>query len=336
MKAGIIGVTGYTGQELIQILDKHPNIELVELGARVEQTCGLKKIAPQLRHLPYQVHPVFKPEDIELIADAYILALPHQTAMEYAKYLTDNDKIVIDLSADFRFQDHQLYEKHYVPHLYPELNKTAVYGLPELFAKEIEQAKLIANPGCYPTSILLGGSPLIRRGLSTSIISDSKSGVSGAGYKPKSGNIYCFTNESMHAYNIGKHRHEPEIKEVFDSIAPMREIDVTFAPHLVPMDRGMLSTLYIQLLSPLKEDIVRSYYEEDYADKPFIRLMDPGESARTKNVIHSNFCDIGIFQPNDNLVVITSAIDNLGKGASSQAVHNLNLVAGFKETAGLL
>ncbi len=335
MKVGIIGITGYTGQELIKILDTHPGFELVELGARLTETTPVGEVLPAFRHMDYKITPIKAPSDIPLAAEAYFLALPHSTAMEYAHYLTEKDKIVIDLSADFRFPDTALYKKHYGVHHFPELNDRAVYGLPELFRDKIKQSRLVANPGCYPTGIILGAYPLTRRGLVDSLIADSKSGVSGAGHHPKAANVFCAVNENLKAYKINEHRHQPEIKTILNTVSPQAIERCLFSPHLVPMNRGIFSTLYISLNQPASLQDVQEMYTEDYKNEPFIRLVSRDQDVETRSVAHTNFCDIKILA-NEWTVIILTAIDNLGKGAATQAVHNLNIIASIPETTGLL
>lgn len=334
MKVGIIGITGYTGQELIRILDRHPVFDIVELGARVKELTPLAAIAPSFRHTSYSVHPVHKPHDIPLAADAYFLALPHCTAMEYACYLSENGKIIIDLSADFRFLQTETYEQYYSKHLYPELNTKAVYGMPEIFRDKIKNASLVANPGCYPTSIILGAHPLAKRGLVTRLLADSKSGVSGAGHNPQPGNVFCSVNENFKAYKINSHRHQPEIADILNHISPCPLNDLIFVPHLVPMNRGIFSTLYISLNEALSTETVREIYREDYAGEPFIRIVSDNKEVETGAVLYSNFCDLKMICSGKTAIVL-SAIDNLGKGASSQAIHNLNIIAGIPESTGI-
>ncbi len=335
MKVGVIGITGYTGQELVRILDRHPHFNLIELGARVEKVTPLRNIVPAFRHTQYNVVPVKAPEDIPLAAEAYFLALPHSTAMEYANYLIQKGKIVIDLSADFRFPDTGVYEHHYGHHPFKELNKKAVYGLSEINRNQIKDARLIANPGCYPTSILLGAYPLARRGLITSLIADSKSGLTGAGHNPKPANIYCAVNENFKAYNINRHRHQPEIETMINQFSPEPVEHLVFAPHLVPMNRGIFSTLYITLKQEVTREILREMYLEEYEKEPFIRLIPDSEDVETQAVAYSNFCDLKVISTGWTVIVL-SAIDNLGKGAASQAVHNLNIICGIPEPTGLL
>jgi len=335
MKVGIIGVNGYTGQTLLKILHSHPVFEITELTARVESEIHIREISQEFYHYDYYVYPVFKPEDIKLNADAYFLALPHKTAMEYAKFLYDNGKIIIDLSADFRFSNLKLYEKYYVKHLYPELSRKSVYGLPELFRSEIAKARLIGNPGCYPTGIILGVYPLLKNTHVIKIIADSKSGTSGAGYKPSISNVFCNVNENFKAYKIGTHRHQPEIKEVLEKVSN-KKVDLIFVPHLVPMDRGILSTIYIELEKDLTIDEIYEMYNVEYSNEPFIRIYDSSHLVATKNVAFTNFCDMGIYKVAPANVIIITAIDNLYKGASSQAVQNLNIIAGIDEITGLL
>ncbi|HOJ39768.1 MAG TPA: N-acetyl-gamma-glutamyl-phosphate reductase, partial [bacterium] len=239
---------------------------------------------------------------------------------------------IIDFSADFRFQKIPRYEAFYTKHLCPELCRQAVYGLPELQRERIRKACLIANPGCYPTSVLLGLLPLARRKmLEPQIIVDAKSGVTGAGRSPSLSLLFAECHENVKAYKIGEHRHAPEMEEIL-SLTGKQKYRVIFVPHLVPVNQGILSTIYVTLKKPEKEEKLQSLYEDFYAQEPFVRVMPYGQSALTKNVVDTNFCDLGLKMVNRRTLVVVAALDNLVKGAAGQAVQNMNLMFGFPET----
>lgn len=272
-------------------------------------------------------------------ADVVFLALPHGLAVDIATKLIPVGVKVVDLGADFRFHDTKTYETWYkVEHKNPQLAKEAVYGLPELWRDEVKGASLIANPGCYPTSAILGLSPLLKNGLIDpgSIIIDAKSGVSGAGRTPSAGNIYTETNETIKAYGVTTHRHTPEIEGMLSRIA-QRELTVTFTPHLTPMSRGILSTIYANLLPQADGWDLQELYETAYAEEFFVRVLPKGTLPQTQWVRGSNFCDIGVtVDKRTHRVIVVSAIDNLVKGAAGQAVQNMNLIFGLPENTGLL
>jgi N-acetyl-gamma-glutamyl-phosphate reductase len=265
-------------------------------------------------------------------------ALPHKAAMEVVPTFLKLNKKVIDLSADYRLSDPVVYGEWYEPHLNPANLKKAVYGLPEIRRGKIKTAKLVANPGCYPTSIILGLAPLLKSGLVdlSSIIADSASGVTGAGRSAKVDSLYCEVNEGYKAYGVGgTHRHTPEIEQELSLLAG-EPLKITFTPHLVPMDRGILSTIYATPKKTLTNEAVARLYREFYDGEPFVRVLANGDLPCTAFVRGSNFCDIApLVDPRTGRIIVISAIDNLGKGASGQAVQNMNLVCGFPETMGL-
>jgi N-acetyl-gamma-glutamyl-phosphate reductase len=253
--------------------------------------------------------------------------------METAKKFYDGKAVIIDLSADFRFEDVATYEKAYVPHTAKELILRAVFGLPELYRDKIKDAHLIANPGCYPTSAVLALYPLLKeRMLIDDIFIDSKSGVSGAGREAKTGSLFCEVSEGFKAYNVGVHRHEPEIQKEVKKFSDAR---IVFVPHLVPMNRGILTTIYGKLKKPITTQDTLTIYKETYRNEPFIRVLEEGLYPDTRFVRYSNYCDIGLKVFNDGRIVLISAIDNLVKGASGQAVQNMNIALGLDETKGL-
>jgi N-acetyl-gamma-glutamyl-phosphate reductase len=337
-RIGILGATGYTGRELIRILLRHRGVEITYLAARVEKPTCLEDTFPEFRGMGLSLQPL----DVDAIienADICFVCLPHKDAMEFVAELRRAGQVTIDLSADFRFANPSIYEAVYgVEHVAREFNTEAVYGLPEIYRDLLKEAQLIACPGCYPTSILLGLAPLRSTNFVdwSGIIADSKSGVSGAGRKPTQTTHYHECNENISAYNIGLHRHQPEIEERLTEWVES-DVTLTFAPHLVPMDRGILSTIYVPLLDHTEEDTLHEIYHNFYSDEPFVRILPPGQQPRTKAVANTNYCDIALtVVPEANLLVVTSAIDNLIKGASGQAVQCFNIRVGYSENEGLM
>ncbi|MBI5043627.1 MAG: N-acetyl-gamma-glutamyl-phosphate reductase, partial [Nitrospirae bacterium] len=271
-------------------------------------------------------------------ADFIFLCLPHCAAMDSAKAYLKYGKKVVDLSADFRLKDYKIYEKWYKEkHTAKDLLKRAVYGLPELYRDKIKKAVLVANPGCYPTSAILAIAPLLKskwaKGVDLPIIIDSKSGVSGAGRGAEAAYLFTEANESVRAYKIGTHRHTPEIEQELSKAAD-KNIKVSFTPHLIPMNRGILSTIYIKKRIDVKALLL--HYKGFYENEPFVRVLDSGALPDTKNVRGSNICEIGVVEDKRiGMIVIVSAIDNLIKGASGQAIQNMNIMMGFDEECGL-
>jgi len=338
LKVAIVGSSGYTGGELMRILINHPHVMVSAITS--ERSAG-QPIAALFPHLAGLTRLVCEPLDPDVIAkkaDFVFLALPHVTAQDAANKFHGLGSRVVDLSADYRLVDQAVYERWYEhSHQYPELLKQAVYGLPELRRAQIKKASLVANPGCYPTSAILGLAPLITMGLIrlASIIIDSKSGVTGAGRSPSLAHHYPEVNEGLMAYKIGTHRHTPEIEQELSALAG-QPVTISFTPHLVPMNRGILTTMYADLKADTDTALLQGHYQEFYKTEPFVRVLPVGQFPNVRNVRGSNFCDIGVVvDPRTNRVVIVSAIDNLVKGASGQAVQNMNLMMGFDETAGL-
>lgn len=338
LNVAIVGASGYTGLELIRILHCHPEVAVTCLTS--EQSAGkrISDVFPTLRGRCDLLLENLEPVRVSEKADIIFTALPHKAAMEVVPTFLKLGKKVIDLSADYRLSDPAVYGEWYEPHMNPANLKKAVYGLPEIRRTKIKGAKLVANPGCYPTSIILGLAPLLKKGLirPQSIIADSASGVTGAGRSAKVDSLYCEVNEGYRAYGVGGvHRHTPEIEQELSILADT-PLKVTFTPHLVPMDRGILSTIYA---APLKDmttaDLVK-LYEEFYAGEPFVRVLPQGSLPSTAFVRGSNFCDIApLVDARTGRIIIVSAIDNLVKGASGQAIQNMNIVCGFPETTGL-
>lgn len=337
VRAAVIGATGYAGAELVRILSGHPKVELRLLTSRQHAGVPIERIYPAFRGRIALVCEAYDPENMCLEADVVFTALPHQLPMGIVPELLRKGLKVIDLSADFRFKSRKCYEAFYQPHTAPELLQESVYGLSEWYRDAIRSARLIGNPGCYPTSILLPLLPLLRAGLISSkgIIADSKSGVSGAGRSAAVGSLYCEVAESFKAYKVGDHRHNPEIDEVL-SLGTGHDIHVTFIPHLLPMSRGMLSTIYAEAIPDVDENAFRDCLKTAYAESAFIRILDAKQQPDTRNVRGTNCCDIGChLDATHRRLVLTSAIDNLVKGAAGQAVQNMNLMMGFDETSGL-
>ena len=338
LKVAIVGASGYTGLELIRLLDRHPEVLISCVTS--EQSAGkrISEIFPSLRSRCDLVLEPLEPSAIIQKADLIFTALPHQAAMLVVPDFLAAGKKVIDLSADYRLHDPAVYGAWYEPHKNPELLPEAVFGLPEVRREAVRNARLVANPGCYPTSIILGLKPLLDNRLIdiTSIISDSKSGTSGAGRGAKVDSLYCEVNDSFKAYGVGGvHRHTPEIEQELSELAG-QPVTITFTPHLVPMDRGILSTIYATPIRTVTTEELIALYADAYKDEPFVRPLPKGQFPSTAFVRGSNFCDIGLtLDARANRIVVVSAIDNLVKGASGQAIQNMNLVCGFPETLGL-
>lgn len=338
LNVAIVGASGYTGLELIRLLHCHPEVAVTCLTS--EQSAGkpISEVFPTLRGRCDIVLENLEPVRISEKADIIFTALPHKAAMEVVPTFLKLGKRVIDLSADYRLSDPAVYGEWYEPHINPAGLKKAVYGLPEIRRAKIKGAKLVANPGCYPTSIILGLAPLLKKGLIelSSIIADSASGVTGAGRSAKVDSLYCEVNEGYKAYGVGgAHRHTPEIEQELSLLAgdPLK---ITFTPHLLPMDRGILSTIYASPKKKISTEILVALYREFYAGEPFVRVLAEGNLPSTAFVRGSNFCDIApLVDPRTGRIIVVSAIDNLVKGASGQAVQNMNLVCGFPETMGL-
>jgi len=338
LKVAIVGASGYTGVELIRILHCHPEVAVICVTS--ERSAGKKvsDVYPSLRGRCDLVLENLEPVRVGGKTDFIFTALPHKAAMEVVPTFLRLGKKVVDLSADYRLKDPREYEKWYEPHLNPTLLKKAVYGLPELKRVKIAKADLLANPGCYPTSVILGLAPLLKKKLidPSAIIVDSKSGVTGAGRSAKVDILYCEVNEGFKAYGVGGvHRHIPEMEQELSLLAG-EKLTITFTPHLVPMDRGILSTLYAVPVKTLSTAMLVKLYNDFYKEEPFVRVLDQGCYPSTAYVRGSNFCDIGLTVDNrTGRVIVVTAIDNLVKGASGQAVQNMNIMCGFPEAMGL-
>ncbi|MBW2565416.1 MAG: N-acetyl-gamma-glutamyl-phosphate reductase [Deltaproteobacteria bacterium] len=337
VNVAVIGGTGYAGAELVRILSAHPHAELTMITSRQHAGQPFSDVYPAMAGIVNLTCQAFSEESVSEAADVIFTAVPHKASMGVVPGLIHRGKKVIDLSADFRFKDPGVYEAWYEPHDAKDLLKTAVYGLPEFYSDEIRKTSLVGNPGCYPTSVLLPLLPLIKAPFidCDSIIADSKSGTSGAGRSVSLITHFCEVNEAFKAYQVAEHRHNPEMDEVLSHFAE-RKIRVTFTPHLVPITRGMLTTIYVGLKEDVSTREVASCLESFYADKPFVRVYPKGSFPNTIYVRGTNYCDIG-FQVAEGTkrLVLISVIDNLVKGASGQAVQNMNIMLGFPETAGL-
>lgn len=320
LRVCIVGASGYTGGELIRLLLGHPRVQLTGLYGTAER--DLQALFPNLRkRTELTIRPA---SEAPGEAEAAFLAVPHGQAAPLAAQLLDQGLKVIDLSGDLRLKDDAQHEKHYGPDEHAKLRHEAVYGLPELNRDKIKKARLIANPGCYPTASILALRPLAHLAKGPLIV-DAKSGVSGAGRTASATTHYCQVNDNFRPYNLGTHRHQPEIEQGL-------EASVFFSPHLAPMTRGILATCYARVDQPIEK-----LYQEAYQSEPFVRLLESDELPQTRATAGSNFCDIAVrYDPERQLAVVISALDNLVKGAAGQAIQNLNLMHGLPETEGLL
>lgn len=337
VKVAIIGGSGYTGLELLRLLARHPGVTVTAATSREYDGKPVSAVFPALAGICPLNFSWPDPARLAGMAELFFVALPHQTAMAVIPALLEAGARVVDLSADFRFRDRAVYEDWYQEHTAPHLLAEAVYGLPELYREAIAAARLVGNPGCYPTSVILGLAPLLREGLIEphGIIADCKSGVSGAGRGVSLSTLYCEVNDGFRAYKVAGHRHTPEMEQELSRLAE-EPLQITFTPHLVPMNRGILATIYATPKNPAAEGEILAAYQRFYHQEPFIRLCPPDTLPNTAAVRGSNFCDLAIRLDKRTLrLIIVSAIDNLTRGASGQAVHNMNLMLGFPETQGL-
>lgn len=339
LNVGIVGASGYTGVELARILASHPEVRLTVATSRQYAGKPLAEVFPNLRKRVDILCENLAVEALVERADFFFCAVPHKTAMDIVPRLLAAGKKVVDLSADFRIHDAAVYEAWYQPHSSPQFLAEAAYGLPELYRDTIAGARLTANPGCYPTSVILALTPLLRAGLidADTLIIDSKSGTSGAGRAANVGTLFCEVTDGFKAYKVGgSHRHIPEIEQEL-SLAAGRPVTITFTPHLLPISRGILSTIYASLTEAGKKADLQSLFEQTYGAEPFVRVLPAGTVPATQHVRGSNCCDIGVqHDARTGRVIVMSAIDNIVKGASGQAVQNMNLMHGFAETTGLM
>ena len=341
IKTAVVGASGYTGMELVRILLNHPSVELVAATSRAEAGRALGDVFPRFLGVAGAELAFIEPDPDVIAAtgaEAAFLALPHGVAAEIARALLDRGVRVIDLSADFRLRDAAVYEEFYGhAHPAPDLLGEAVYGLPEVRAEAIREARLVASPGCYPTSIMLPLLPILRENLldPATIVANSMSGVSGAGRKADVSLLFCECNESARAYGVPKHRHLSEIEQEL-GIAAGADVTISFIPHLIPVNSGICTTTTAMLAAGAMPDQIGSALEQAYAGMPFVRLRGRGVCADTKHVTGTNFIDIGWqHDPRTNRVLLMSVEDNLGKGAGGQAIQSFNLMFGLGETAGL-
>ncbi len=336
IRVGIYGATGYTGLELVRILRRHPAVAIQFATSQSHAGKNLSDVFP----VPWDI-PLIAESDADTgHADAIFCCLPAGKAMECVDSAFRQGVKAIDLSADFRLKDARVYEQWYgVPHTAPHLLPHAVYGLPEVHRPAIAEAQVVANPGCYPTSVLLALYPLLKNRLLVGdrpIIADSKSGVSGAGRSPSLKTHFVEANENLSPYNIGrKHRHLPEMEQEIKSLGGPAG-SLIFSPHLLPVSRGILSTLYVTVGESVQLDTLHNAFAEAYADEPFVWLLPPGQVATIAHTVHTNRCVLSLTQPAAGQLIICSAIDNLVKGAAGQAVQNLNIMFELDETTGLV
>jgi N-acetyl-gamma-glutamyl-phosphate reductase len=336
-RVGIIGGTGYTGVELLRLLLLHPEVEVSTVTSQKYAGLPIQQVFPSLSK---RIQLTCEELNIDRIAekvDFIFAAVPHKTAMETVPLFFQREKKIVDLSADFRLKSPEVYERWYQKHTCPELLGESVYGLPELHRLEIREARIVGNPGCYPTGALIPLIPLLKHGVisSDNIIVDSKSGVSGAGRDVVLGSLFCEVNEGVKAYKIFDHRHLPEMNQEL-SLLIQGKVEVTFVPHLIPMDRGILTTIHVRLNRKTKAEEVLNTLQEFYGKEPFVRIYPKGKIPNTKDVRGSNYCDIGLnVNESGERMVVVSAIDNLVKGAAGQAIQNMNIMLGYPETLGL-
>jgi len=335
----ICGATGYTGYEIIKILLRHPKADIRALTAKLDKPTKISDEFPDLKgKIDLLCEELVVSRLLKKKVDIVFLALPHRISMEYASKFVDKGKIVIDLSADFRLKDPKVYEKYYEQkHIYKDYLTRSVYGLPELYKDNIKRTRFIANPGCYPTGSILAVAPLLakNKAASDTIILDAKSGTTGAGRKAVLGLIFGEVAENLKAYKVGIHQHAPEITQELSSLAG-KSVDILFTPHLVPIRRGILTTAYVTLNKKSDISSLLSLYRSFYQKAPFVKIYDQGLLPQVHDVVNTNCCGIGIaLSPDKKKVIIVSVIDNLLKGASGQAVQNMNIACGFPETMGL-
>ncbi len=336
IQAGVVGATGYAGAELVRLLSGHPQAELAAISSVSFEGKSLSEVYSAYYHLCDMACGT-QSEVVEK-SDVIFAALPHGLSQDLAAECYEKGKVFIDLGADFRLENEEDYKEWYGgSFLYPELHEISVYALPELFRENIRGKKIIANPGCYTTAVPLALAPALQNGLieKDGIVADCKSGVTGAGRKPTQNTHYPELNEGMSAYKVASHRHTPEIEQSLSHVAGSN-VKVTFTPHLLPVNRGILATCYAKLKSGVTVEQLYAAYQNQYQNEYFIRLLPKGVEADIKNVRYSNFCDISLHADSrTNTLIAISAIDNMVKGAAGQAIQNMNLAFGLDETAGL-
>lgn len=336
IKAAVIGATGYAGAELVRLLLKHPNVELTALCSKSFEGQKLSDIYPSFLGLCDKVC-INQSEAVDM-ADVVFACLPHGLSEPLAAECLEKGRKFIDLGADFRLESEEEYTEWYdKPFDKPEIHEKAVYCIPELFREKAKGVDIIANPGCYPTSAALGLSPAIESGLveTDSVIIDSKSGVTGAGRGLTQTTHYPDCNEAFSPYKVGMHRHTPEIEQTLSKVGG-KKINVTFVPHLLPVNRGIVSTMYVKLKDGVTKEQVREAYEKKYENEQFVRVLKDGQTANLRNVKFTNMCDISLhIDARTNTLIVVSTIDNMVKGAAGQAVQNMNLLYALPEETGL-
>jgi len=338
ISAGIVGGTGYTGVELLRLLAQHPQVQLRAITSRGDAGTPVAQMFPNLRsHVDLRFQ---TPDEADLAScDVVFFATPHGVAMQQARALLAAETRIIDLAADFRLQDTASFERWYkLPHACPDILREAQYGLVECHRAAIAKARVIGNPGCYPTTVILGLAPLLESAQplvdTTQLIADCKSGVSGAGRKAEVGMLYAEAGDNFKAYGVAGHRHQAEIDEQLHKLAGGKPVGLTFIPHLVPMIRGMFSTLYARILPQARDVDFQALFEARYADEPFVDVLPAGSLPETRSVRGANVLRIAVHRRGDQLIVLVVQ-DNLVKGAAGQAVQNMNRMFGLPETAGL-
>lgn len=337
VKVGIVGGTGYVGIELIRLLINHPKIKLEAISSVSYEGQSIQDIYPNILNI-VDLKCTNSDEVIER-CDVIFTALPHGLSEYIVQECIKSNKVCIDIGADFRLKSEKVYKEWYKKDFeVKEIHKYAVYGLPEIYKEDIKKASIIANPGCYPTGSALGLVPLFQKGMvkEGSVIIDAKSGTTGTGREPSRVTHFSECNENIIAYGIATHRHMPEIEQTLADISG-KDVNILFTPHLIPVNRGILSTIYLQLNDEININQIHDLYKEYYKDEKFVRILALGQSANIRNVKHSNFCDISVhMDPRSKRLIIISAIDNMIKGAAGQAIQNMNIRMGFKEEEGLM
>jgi len=338
VKVGIIGATGYTGEELIKILLRHPQVRITYLSAKIDKEDNIDEIFPYLKSRLDLKCEILDIRKAIKKSDLFFLAVPHTVSCKIAPLLLKHNKRVIDLSADYRLKNIDTYEQWYKIKHSDKINvKKSVYGLPELYREKIKKADLIANPGCYPTVAILAIAPLIVSGAidSKSVIIDAKSGLTGAGRKASLDFFFSEINENCKPYKLNCHQHMPEIEQELSMLLG-KKISVSFCPHIVPMNRGIVETIYARPKKSLSKSEMLKVYTRFFKKEPFVRILEEGIPT-VRNVVQTNFCDIGVqLDTKRGVLIVVSAIDNLLKGAAGQAVQNMNIMFGFPEASGLL
>lgn len=335
LKAGVVGATGYTGEEIVKLLSRHNEVKITSLTAIIDKPTRFSDLFPVYKG---SVDMICKELDIDEVissVDVVFLALPHTVSMQFVPKFLKAGKKIIDLSADYRLDAKTYTDWYKADHTDKRNLSTAIYGLPELYRSKIKQASLIANPGCYPTATILAACPAVEEGIiGGEMIVDAKSGVTGAGRKASLSLSFGEVDENLKAYKINEHQHMPEMVSILSKVSK-GNVKVNFTPHVIPMRRGILSTVYIPLKKRLSNKNILAMYKKYYKDEPFVRIYDSGILPEIKNVVNTNYCDLGL-KVTDGLLIVVSCIDNLLKGAAGQAVQNMNIMCGFEEKTGLI